>query len=313
MQLPTPEAPAAGQMVQSEGQVPHAGGACCADCASRSASTEQYVYAIGRIDVRFPSLGIEREFQQRERALQDLPQQRNARILAVLEKNPHLATRVSYVFLVGGTPVYALSPSIGSLKESFFGALARSHETDHFAVVIGRVGGFNSPASSGGLLLSQVSVDQLYAFSAPEWAEDLTKVAQPALESRKVDAAHFRSVAEGIFREVTTLPENMGLSDGHRALNYLLVQHPGLFLAAAERRGHVLDRIETRVSHVVSGRRHVAVILSFLERGTGVPERVYTTVDVTEEWPFIAGADGSSRPLGFAPFVENVMYASSLG
>jgi hypothetical protein len=84
------------------------------------------------------------------------------------------------------------------------------------------------------------------------------------------------------------MPENMGISDGHRALNYLLVQHPGMFLAAAERRNHVLDRIETRVFQA---------------------ERLYCSVDITEEWPFVASTAGSLSPLGFAPFLDSVLYA----
>lgn len=311
MQSGTPDPSTVGHESPAHGGDPHAG-APCAGCASRMApSVEQYVYAIGHIDVRFPSLGIEREYQQRERALQDLPQQRHARIVSVLQKNPHLATRVNYVFVVGGTPVFALSPSSGSLKDAFFKALSRSQETDYSCIVIGRVHAFTNPATYGGLLLSQVSVDQLYGFSAAEWAEGLAKVAQPALQSRKVEAGRFQSVSQDIFREVTTMPENMGISDGHRALNYLIVQHPGMFLAAAERPGHALDRIETRVLQSVAGRRHVAVILKFLDRGTGVPERLYTTVDVTEEWPFVVGAEGASAPLGFAPFLDTAMYASS--
>lgn len=307
---PTPESPNAGNASAQPAPDAHAP---CSACASRMNPVEQYVYAIGRLDVRFPSLGIEREYQQRERALQGLPQQRNARILAVLEKNPHLATRVTYVLLVGGMPVYSLTPASGSLKEAFFKALAHAHEMDHFAVVIGRVGGFTNPTATGGLLLSHVSVDQVYAFSASEWTEGLSKVAHPVLQSRKVDDGQFRTVSQNIFRDVTTMPENMGASDGHRALNYLLVQHPGMFLAAAERGGHVLDRIETRVTQVVSGRRHVAVILTFLDRATGVPERLYTTVDVTEEWPFVAAGDSVAAPLGLAPFLESAMYGSNVG
>jgi hypothetical protein len=73
----------------------------------------------------------------------------------------------------------------------------------------------------------------------------------------------------------------------------------------------VLDRIETRVSQAAGGRRHVAVILIFLDRGTGVPERLYCTVDVTEEWPFVVSLEGAAPPLGFAPFLDNVLYPSS--
>lgn len=311
MEPVTGDPAAAAQAGPGQPKAPHADGAC--SCSSRMHAIEQFVYAIGRVEVRFPSLGIEREYQQRERAVQDLPQHpRNARVLAVLEKNPHLAARVTWVFVVGAGPVFALNPSSGSLKEAFFKALAQSHQLDHACVAIGRVGsGFTSPTTVGGLLLSPVGVDQLYVFSAGEWAEDLARAAHPALQSRKVDAAHFQTVAQGVFREVTSMPENIGVSDGHRALNYLLVQHPGMLLASAERPGHVLDRIETRVLQSVGGRRHVAVILSFLDRGTGVPERLSCTVDVTEEWPFVVSAEGGAPALGFAPFVDNAMYASS--
>jgi hypothetical protein len=287
-------------------------GTPCPECASRAHQPEQYVYAIGRLDVRFPSLGIEREFQQRERALSDLQNKsRNVRIRAVLEKNAHLALRVGYVFLVGGNPVFALTPTMGALKEAFFDALTHSHETDHFCVLIGRVGPLVNAAAFGGLLLSLVSVDQLYPFSGAEWTAGLTKVAQPALDSRKLEAAAFHAIAKNIFSEVSSMPENMGTSDGHRALNYLLVQHPGMFLAATERRNHVLDHIDTRVIHTVGGRRHVAVILIFLDRGTGVPERLYCTVDVTEEWPFIASSENVLTPLGFSPFLDNSLYAAA--
>src|SRR5690242_11261879 len=70
----------------------------CPECAARAArpaqpAPEQFAYVLGRLDVRFPSLGIEREYQQRERIIADLPREpRNGRIRAVLEKNPHLAT-----------------------------------------------------------------------------------------------------------------------------------------------------------------------------------------------------------------------------
>src|SRR5947209_3995494 len=152
MEPVTPNLATAGQAGVGSGAAPRAEGPCCTQCASKMHPTEQYVYAIGRVDVRFPSLGIEREYQQRERALHDLPQHpRNARIVAVLEKNPHLALRVNYVFLIGGIPVFALIPSSGSLKEPFFKALA-SGDTEQSCVLIGRVGGFTNPASYGGLL-----------------------------------------------------------------------------------------------------------------------------------------------------------------
>lgn len=288
----------------------HAAGAPCPECASRARQplVEQFVYAIGRLDVRFPSLGIEREYQQRERALgaledlQALP--RTARLRAVLDRFPHLALRMGYVFLVGGTPVYAVAPAGGHLRESLFAALAQADEKGHHTVLIGRVTGFGSAPTYGGLLLTAVTADQLYDFGLDAWSQGLAATAQAALKARKIDADRFDGVARSMFRELSSTPDNLGGTDGHRALNYLLVQHPGLFLAAAERRDHVLDHVETRVVPNASGRRHVLVVLTFLDRTTGVPERLYTSVDVTEEWPFVVGSPASGAPLGLAPFID---------
>ena len=288
----------------------------CPDCAARAVqptqpAPEQFAYVIGRVDVRFPSLGIEREYQQRERSIANLPKEpRNLRVRTVLEQNPHLATRVGWILSVGGNPTFALSPASSGLKDSFLNALSRTHEPEQFCVVIGRIGPFVNPANFGGLLLPLLMVDQMYVALISEWAAGLETVAKAALKARKIGDERFRAASRELFRDVTGMPDNMGASDGHRALNYLLMQHPGMFLSAAEREGHLLDRIETRTQLSAGGRRHVAVILTFVERATGVAERVFFSVDVTEEWPFVVGGDGSASPLGFAPFLENGFYAA---
>jgi hypothetical protein len=310
-QAPPPDA-SASQHGNADASVTSQAGSCgCEKCAGRANYAEQFAYAIGHLDIRFPTLGIEREYQQRERALRDVEgKPRLVRIRAVLEKNPHIALRVGWILQIQGSPAYALSPASGALKNDFFNALALSHESDAICVAIGRVGPFTTPASFGGLLLPMLGVDQLYSFPMNEWADSLHKTASPALESKKIQPEHFHSIAREMFHDIVSMPENTGVSDGHRALNYLLVQHPGIFVAAAERQGHVLDRIETRILQASAARRHVAVILTFLERATGVPERLYCSVDVTEEWPFLVSASGSAAPIGLAPFIETAAFSA---
>jgi hypothetical protein len=296
---------------------PAADGAACAQCAAgaRTLPPEQFVYAIGRLDLRFPSLGIEREYQQRERQLHEAHESpslpRGARLRAVLERNPHLALRVSFVFVIDGMPVYALQPGGGFLKDALFAALSGADDKDHFCVLIGRAGSFASPPGHGGLLLTTVTADQLYNFSLAEWSHGLAKTAQPVLAARKLEPAHFDELSRTLFRDLSSTPENLGSADGHRALNYLLVQHPGIFLAAAERRHHTLDRLETRLHQTAGGRRHVVVILVFVDRASGVPERLYCTVDVTEEWPFLVGSEAAGSALGLAPFVDSAVYTAA--
>ena len=106
--------------------------------------------------------------------------------------------------------------------------------------------------------------------------------------------------------------ENVGATDTHRALNYLLVQHPGIFLAAAERSHRELDRIDTQIIQCGAVRKHVAVIFSFIDHVTGVADRLFTRVDVTEEWPFVVDSEGAVGPLGLQPYVENSLLATPI-
>ena len=56
------------------------------------------------------------------------------------------------------------------------------------------------------------------------------------------------------------------------------------------------------------GPRVVAIVLTFLDTTTGVPERLFCRVDVTEEWPFVAGEGASQSPIGLTPFVDNELF-----
>jgi hypothetical protein len=149
--------------------------------------------------------------------------------------------------------------------------------------------------------------EELYAFSIDEWSRELTTTLRPAIQSKRITKDALVRAAGELFGGVVASAENTGASDSHRALNYALVRHPGIALAVAERAGRaVLDKIETRALPSLAGRRQVAIVLSFLDSATGVPERQFCRVDVTDQWPFVTGsAEGAAGPLGLMPFVEN--------
>jgi hypothetical protein len=286
----------------------------CPDCAARAQpAPQQFVYALGRIEARFPTLGLEREYRQRERALGDAPDDRLARLCAVLQKNPHLAAQACYVFAIGGSPAYILAPAGNYLRGELFEALAAGESQDAYAVAVGRLGPMAPPQACGGVLAPVVLVDQLYTFRLADWQAVLARSVAKALEERGIPEDRFGETAAALFRRIVQSTENVGATDVHRALNYLLMQHPGIFLVAAEKHErHLLDRIETRLVQGVSGRKQVAVILGFVERSTGIPERWFTRVDVTEEWPFVSDAEGGSGPLGLLPWLENSMLGMPL-
>jgi len=305
-----PENPAGSHTVDKDsGHIP------CPSCSARGqVMSEQYIYALGRIEARFPSLGIEREFQQRERALGSATDKHHLeKMCEVLERNPHLAARACYLFTVSGSPAYILAPAGNYLRKSLFEALAVGDMPDAYAVVIGRLGPMAPPQACAGVLAPVVLCDQLYTFRISEWLSSLTGGLDAALSERKIEHKQFAEIATRLFMRLVQSTENVGATDVHRALNYLIMQHPGIFLLAAEKHGrHMLDRIDTRMVQGPSARKQVAVILSFVETSTGMVERFFTRVDVSEEWPFVSDAEGGRGPLGLSPYVESSLLGMPL-
>lgn len=281
----------------------------CPHCGSTQRMPDQYVYAIGTLDVRFPSVAVEREFTQKERMAGKASgvDTRAQRIHRVLSEYHHLARNVCYLLSVGSVPAYKLVPVSAAVGNDLVEAVASMGEPTVRSIVIGTRIGNSAPQSCGGVIVPVVACDQVYTFSLEEWRKGLADTASEPLESLKISADTFKSVANEVFVQVTSSMENVGGLDTHRALNYALVQHPGFFLAIAERaEDSVLDRIETRPVASSPSRSQVAVILTFVKRATGVPERLFCVVDVSERWPFVVSTSAiGTGPLAMLPFVEN--------
>jgi hypothetical protein len=143
-------------------------------------------------------------------------------------------------------------------------------------------------------------------FTLSEFVQELSTKAEPVLSRGNITEEQFSNIARELFIRITSSLENMGGLEQHRALNYMLVQHPGPFVAVAQRADTaVLDSIETRLNLTPGARRIVTVIFTFIDRATGVPERLFTRIDVTEEWPFVVDSlHAGSPPLGLSPFID---------
>jgi hypothetical protein len=283
----------------------------CPHCSERLASDQlQYIYSIGKLEVRFPTLAVEREFQQRERHL--LLERKKAwadsgeRLFQVLTSNPHLARAVCFVHLIGNIPAYVVAATGQEVMNSLIKAVRGVGQPDVWNIVIGKRGPMATPTTCGGLLAPIMACDQVYTFTIKEFVQSLLERVKPVASARTHKNQNFEANIEDMFHRITGSMENLGAQDGHRALNYFLVQHPGLFLAVTERADRAtLDSIETRVTQGSIGNRVVTIILTFIEQATGVPERLFCRVDVTEEWPFVADiAHGGAPPLGLQSFIE---------
>jgi hypothetical protein len=287
----------------------------CPRCSvAQGTLAETFVYAIGKLEMKFPTVGIEREFQQREAALHRLQEPRSAdqkrgeRIAAVLSAHVHLAQRVCYLFNMSNMPAYALGITSTLQREAVLEALRGSDNLNRWCVLIGRRGPIAPPSACGGILVPVVACDQFYTFTLDEWVKLLAATVMPALKRKTVDQDVFVSSAQEFFARIVASTENVGITDGHRALNYALMQHPGLFVAAASRANtHTLDHIETRAIRDMGSRRLVLIILTFLDRATGVPERLFCRIDVTEEWPFVTDSPTGRPLLDLQPFIDNAV------
>src|SRR5947209_6531730 len=94
----------------SRGTCATCGGAVGSDGAEAVALS--YVFAIGRIEARFPSLGLEREFAQATGRAETAGQTDRQAFQSVLSQrqNRYLARQMCWVLTIEGLETYILSP-----------------------------------------------------------------------------------------------------------------------------------------------------------------------------------------------------------
>ncbi|MGW1740541.1 cyanobactin maturation protease PatG family protein [Nocardia sp. NPDC001965] len=267
----------------------------CGSCGDRESSTAEsseahpgfsspYVYALGRIEPRLGSLGIEKEFAQATgRAATTNLTDREA-LHAVLSdpQNRYLARLACYVFTIQGLETYIVRPRDPTELTLLIDALSEaSHPTD-LHLLIGLLGGLAPESYCNGLVLPVVAFDQIYAF-------DTTTLVQALPKPEAVEEERFRTAAQEIFDRVMQLADNAGSSDEHRALNYLVARYPSIYAKSAESfaSGSSVTAIETRPSRLGTVRNILDVIFSYTNRATDVTEKFFVRVDVTEEFPFL--------------------------
>jgi hypothetical protein len=149
-------------------------------------------------------------------------------------------------------------------------------------LVVGVRGPIAPPDVCNGLMLPIVGVDQIYSFDR---ATLIKSIPRPD----KVSEKDFGPIAEEIFTRITQLSDNAGATDEHRALNYLSVRYPAIYITAADAfgRNFSLSGVEVRTSRLSSTRRILDVIFSYSNRQTDVMEKHFTRVDVTDEFLFL--------------------------
>ena len=262
----------------------------CGDSGRMAASSmdstmlPSYVYAIGRVEARFPNLGAEKEFAQaagRADTAGKTDQQMFSGVLSQPE-NRYLVRQLCWVLSTQGLDSYLLVPrhplDIGLLVE----AIRPQPGPTDIDVVIGLRGPIAAPTMCNGLMVPILAFDQIYSFDRDALIKAIPKPAKTATD-------RFGPAAEELFNRIMQLTDNAGAADGHRALNYMAMRYPAIYAKAAEEfyLDFSLTGVEVRPSSMSSTRNIVDIIFAYTNRNTDFTEKFYVRVDVTEEFPFL--------------------------
>jgi hypothetical protein len=243
-----------------------------------------FVYALGRVEPRFPTLAVEKEFAQAtgradtagltdRQALQEVLSERS---------NRYLVRQLCWVLTVEGLDTYVLVPRDPADLDLLVEALRPSPRPTDVDVVVGVRAGLAPPEMCNGLVVPMVIFEQIYSFDVDSLLGSLPR-------PDGVDEAEFSAAAEELLWRILQMADNAGALDEHRALNYLAVRYPTIYARAAEahQANSALSRVEVRLSRLSGVRKIVDVILTFTNRQTDVSEQYFARVDVSEAFPFL--------------------------
>jgi hypothetical protein len=257
----------------------------CPTCGSMPASqARSYVYALGRIEPRFPSPAVEKEFAQVTGRMQTKGKTDREVMQAVLSarENRYLTRQLCWVLTVQGLETYLLTPRDPVNFDLLVEAVRSTPRPTDLDVVIGFRGPIASPEMCNGLIVPVVFFDQIYSFDRDALIKSIPR-------PEKVTAKEFQPAAEELFDRIMQMTDNAGATDENRALNYLAVRYPAIYAKAAEEfaADASLSGVEVRPSALSNTRKVVDVIFSYTNRNTDVVEKFFVRVDVTEEFPFL--------------------------
>jgi len=263
------------------------GVAAASPVAPVPAPAPAFVYALGQVEPRFPSLAIEKEFAQAigSRDSAGLTDRQTMRAAISDRQNRYLARSLCWVFIIEGLETYILVPRDPADLELLVDGYREEPRRDDLDCVIGVRSHIAPPEMCNGLALPVVAFDQLYSFDRDALIESIPK---PDSVPDK-DLGNFRTAAGELFDQLLQIADNAGAIDEHRALNYLTVRYPRIYAVTSEQlqRNFSFTGVEVSRSNLSGVRVILDVVFTYRHRETDVIEKQFTRVDVTEEFPFL--------------------------
>ena len=276
------EVDATATAMRSRNMADSTGSQSCSTCGgtSRASAGGSFVYALGRVEPRFPSLSVEKEFAQAVGRAQTAKLADRQAIHAVLSQPEYayLIRQLCWVFTIEGIDTYVVVPPGSEEARYLVEALRPSPREGDVDVVLGTLGPPVGGRACNGLMLPSVVLTQIYSFNVDEL---IAKLPRP----KELGEAAFKATVSSVLQ----LAENPGLRSDHRAINYLATRDASLYAAVAQRAQHKLSlaSVDARPSALSTSREIKEVVLTFRHRETDAADRLFARVDTTELFPFL--------------------------
>jgi hypothetical protein len=266
----------------------------CATCGAAPAAqaaanrgtsaSSSWVYAIGSIEARFPSISVEKEFAQATGRNDTAGLTDRQALHAVLSspENRYLVRQLCWVLTIQGLDTYVLIPRDPGDISLLIEAVRPNPSPLDLDVVIGTMGPIAPSNMCNGLTVPIVAFDQIYSF-------DRNALIKAIPKPEKISAKEFGPAAEQLFDRIVQMTDNAGATDEHRALNYLAVRYQAQYAKAAEyfAQDCSLSSVTVQASRLSGVRSLLDVIFAYTNRNTDVVDKCFVRVDVTDQFPFL--------------------------
>ncbi len=265
----------------------------CATCGAAPATNRAvaaaaavpgFVYAIGRIEPRFPRPDVEKEFAQAVGRAETvgLSDRQAARDVLSQRHNRYLARQLCWVMTIEGLETYVLVPRDPADLDMLVDALRPEPSPMDLDCVVGVRGPIAPAEMCNGLMVPIVVFDQIYSFDRDAL---IKAIPRPEGVSEEV----FSPAAAELFDRVMQMTDNAGATDAHRALNYCAVRYQAIYATTADAfaRDASLSAVDVQPSPLSGTRNIVDVIFGYTNRNTDVTEKFSVSVDVTGEFPYL--------------------------
>jgi hypothetical protein len=243
-----------------------------------------FVYALGRIEPRFPSMGTEKEFAQAVGRADTSGLTDGQTLQSVLSQrqNRYLVRSACWVLKIEGLETYILVPRDPADFDLLLEAIRSAPSPTDIDAVIGMRGPIAPPEMCGGQMLPILLFDQIYSFDQASLVKAIPKPQETTEEE-------FSATATELLARIMQMADNAGATDEHRALNYLALHYPAIYATAADCHGRncSLTGVDVRPSRLSGARKIMDVIFAYTHRQTDVTEKFFVRIDVTERFPFL--------------------------